>query len=106
MSYTIYLKDTNGNRINEWQDSICPTFNLATMFYKAMGISLGDMEGWEAGMTVKYLRLGLSRLQLYPEQYKQYNASNGWGTYESAVWVLEKILQMCNDNYTAILNIY
>ena len=106
MSYTIYLKDKDGNEVNEWEDSICPTFNRATRFYHAMGVNMGELNGWLAAKAIRFLRLGISRLELDPGYYKRFNAPNGWGVYEDAVWTLKMMLSMCNNTPNAFLNIY
>jgi hypothetical protein len=49
---------------------------------------------------------GLAKLKSNPEYFKQYNPSNGWGTYEDLIEYTEKYLQACKRFPDAIINIW
>jgi hypothetical protein len=50
---------------------------------------------YKAKELIDPLREGLHSLKLYPEKYKQYNPSNGWGDYEGFVQFIESYLSAC-----------
>jgi len=75
------------------------THNLNTMAGKA-GIYFYVWRPEElgievAGQMIETLRDGVERMKKFPEYFKQFNASNGWGTYEDFVPWLEKYLEAC-----------
>lgn len=49
------------------------------------------------------LRAGLINLKGDPEYFKQFNAPNGWGTYDGFVAFAESYLLACEENPTAII---
>jgi len=58
-------------------------------------------ELWEnptAGMLIPLLEEGLKNLKSDPEHFKQFDASNGWGTYKDFVPFVEKILDACKKH--------
>jgi hypothetical protein len=48
-----------------------------------------------AGELIEPLTKGLKELKANPENYKGYNASNGWGTYDHFVPWVEEYLNAC-----------
>lgn len=42
--------------------------------------------------VIPYIEKGAGELTKYPEKYRRYEASNGWGTVESTLRFFEKIL--------------
>ena len=54
---------------------------------------------------IKLLSAGLEMLRANPEHFKTFNASNGWGTYEQFVPFVEKVLQACEDNPDAEIEV-
>ena len=52
-----------------------------------------------------YLEHGLNQLKSYPEFFKQFSASNGWGTYEDFVPWIEKLIQACKQYPDALLRV-
>lgn len=55
-----------------------------------------DTRGWtHAHDIILVLRAGLQALQRDPELYKQYDADNGWGTYEQFVPFVIEYLEAC-----------
>lgn len=91
---------------NTVSDYISPTFNLATMFYQAMGLTMAELHGVKGIEAIRHIRLGLARLDRDPEYYKQFNAKNGWGTYENAIEALQYMQVLCCDHPNDILEIY
>lgn len=77
------------------------THNLTRMA-RAAGIedalwSPEEIGATKAGQLIEPIRKGLELLKAEPETFKQYNASNGWGTYEQFVPWVENYLNACID---------
>lgn len=51
-----------------------------------------------AGELIPYLSNGLSELVSKPNEYKQFNSLNGWGTYQNLVKFTTKVYLACLDN--------
>jgi hypothetical protein len=51
----------------------------------------------KAHQLIEPLRAGLERLEAEPDKFKQFNASNGWGTYETLVEFARNYLQACEQ---------
>ena len=47
---------------------------------------------------------GLAKLKADPEKYKEYNAPNGWGTYDNFVRFVEEVLQSCKEHPEAVIS--
>lgn len=75
------------------------THNLNTMadaagIYEALWRP--NEHGHERAKTlVPLLEAGLERLRSDPNHYRNYDAKNGWGTYEQFVPFVEKVLEAC-----------
>jgi hypothetical protein len=52
-----------------------------------------------------YLEHGLNQLKTYPEFFKQFSASNGWGTYEQFIPWIEKLIEACKQYPDALLRV-
>lgn len=81
------------------------THNLGKMAEEA-GIYEACWRPEEIGITrakqlIPILQKGLDDLKSRPEHYKQYDAPNGWGTYEHFVPWVEEYLNACMENPTA-----
>ena len=59
----------------------------------------------QASDLIPILEQGLSKLLSNPEEYKKYDASNGWGTYEHFVPFVEKYLSACKENPDATVHV-
>lgn len=75
------------------------THNLTTMA-DAAGIYKELWRPEELGITkarqlIAPLADGLRRLKDSPEEFRKYNPSNGWGTYEGLVMFVEAYLAAC-----------
>lgn len=56
-----------------------------------------ELEITQAGQLIVPLKIGLGRLKLHPDMYKEFNPSNGWGDYEGLVSFVEEYLAACKD---------
>ena len=89
-----------------WEGNI--TGNLARMasaadLYQSLW---GIHSGMVAGDIVQTLEDGLQRLLASPDVFKQYDAPNGWGTYEDFVGFLEELLEECKRHPEAAIRVY
>ncbi len=53
---------------------------------------------------IEPLTAGLGRLLASPEVFKQYNPSNGWGSYETLVDSIARLLDNCRKHH--LCNVY
>lgn len=51
-----------------------------------------------ADKVIPIMEEGLEKLKSDPEHYKQFIASNGWGTYEDFVPFVEEVLNACKKH--------
>ena len=56
-----------------------------------------------ASVLVRFLESGLADMRARPEVYKEYNAKNGWGTYDDFVPWIEKLITACKQYPDAIV---
>lgn len=75
------------------------THNLNTMAEEA-GIYKAMWRPEEIGIErakqlIEPLEVGLEKLKADPERFKEFNPSNGWGTYEGLVDFVEDYLSAC-----------
>lgn len=84
------------------------TWNLRNMIIKSTGLEWKNEEnnGLCKDVIPKILN-GLAELIKYPEKYKKYEASNGWGTIESCKHFFATIVNdwdnFCEDSRTSDL---
>jgi hypothetical protein len=65
-----------------------------------------DEHGFEyARDIIPTLHRGLADLKENPEHYKKFDASNGWGIYEHFVPFVEQVLQACEENPDAKIEV-
>ena len=60
----------------------------------------------QAGQLIEPLSIGLEKLKADPMYYSQFNAVNGWGTYENFVPFVEKYLEACQANPDAQVSVW
>lgn len=90
-------------RVGECDANI--TWNLREMIINSTGLEWKNEEN--NGLckeVIPYIAEGYSELCKYPERYKRYEASNGWGTVEGCRKFFLQILNdwdaFCNDSWT------
>jgi hypothetical protein len=49
----------------------------------------------KAADIIEILTVGLAKMKAEPQRFEQFNASNGWGTYEDFVPWIERYLNAC-----------
>lgn len=98
MSLDVYLLETK--EVEVYKANI--THNLGEMAREA-GIYQHLWRPEELHITkakdlIIPLQLGLEKLKKSPAHFKQFDAKNGWGTYEHFVPFVEKYLEACQTN--------
>lgn len=86
------------------------THNLARMA-EVCGLYRCIWRPEELGITkaealIGHLQEGLKRLREDPDEYRRYNASNGWGVYEDFVAFVEGYLAACVANPDAEVSVW
>ena len=54
---------------------------------------------------IPLLEEGITLLKSDPEQYKALNPDNGWGSYDTFLPWLEKLLEQCKEHPDAFINV-
>lgn len=85
------------------------THNLGRMA-EAAGIYEACWRPEEIGVTkarqlISPLRAGLEKLRAGPSHFRQFDASNGWGTYPQFVSWVEKYLAACEEYPDAAVSV-
>lgn len=101
MGWNICLKIHTGNK----DDSVIAdceanmTYNVSSMYCDCFeGITENGLRGFHTMNAIEAqskLRHGIDRMKSQPEIYKAMNPKNGWGNYEVALELLEKMLLWC-----------
>jgi len=58
-----------------------------------------------ARQLIQPLTDGLSKLESSPDAYRQYNPTNGWGSYEGLVNFTRNYLEACEQNGEAMIEV-
>ena len=56
-----------------------------------------DIPATKAGDLIELLSSGLRKLKNSPDVYKEFNPSNGWGSYKGLVEFVESYLKACTE---------
>lgn len=68
-----------------------PTYNLRDMFAACMDWNYKQGEYYPCSDVLPKIERGITELIIKPKQYDKYNPSNGWGSREGAIEVLESL---------------
>lgn len=96
--------------LNDGEEVFCKniTHNLSKMATEAgFGEQLWHPERTDivyASQLGFHIEKGIAELESNPEKYRQFIASNGWGTYEEFVPWLKELLQACKDYPDAVVS--
>jgi len=104
MGADVYLSiDTGRGRQARIEELYC-TYNLSKMFYsacEAIGAPIAEGESFHSTwiklpthQIKPFLLPVLKEIQAKPEIYKPMEPSNGWGSYDSAIRFLAKVIQL------------
>ena len=105
MSLDFYLKDTGGTYL--FHAKITHNLNKmadAAGIYKVLWRP-EEIEVEFAAQVVPILREGLCKLVSDPAYYKQLDSPNGWGLYEHFVPFCIEVLEACQANPDAIVEV-
>lgn len=86
--------------VGEWS----PTYNFAPMFVAA-GLDLLALSGWTAADVAPVLRAAIARMREEPARFRSLEASNGWGTYDEALPLLDEMLLTMELHPDAVLRV-
>lgn len=90
-------------RPTETIDVADPTYNLGLMWREAFDGDQGirGLNGLSAAEVMLRVKVAIERMLAAPEQYRKLQPDNGWGDYEGAVDVLQRLLTKCHRYPTA-----
>lgn len=83
-----------------------PTYNIGNMLRTAMDWDFKQFETYKVSEILPKLELGLTQLKQNPENYRQYEPENKWGTVETAVETLNSILEFIYDTNIPLEYLY
>lgn len=96
MSADYWLEiDTGGPEPAVVDPSLNCTYNLGPMLRAAGFPGWQALIGAPASEVGGMLRSVADRLRSDPVKYREYNPSNGWGTYEGAIEFLDEFAAAC-----------
>lgn len=99
MSYDIYLEiDTGAEYPATVVDCGNYTSNVSGMWKKALGERLAEFDGRNAGESVPLLDAGIKAMSSSPDEYREMNPANGWGSYEGALTYLVDLRSYCAEH--------
>lgn len=68
-----------------------PTYNLGKMFRACTGWDYSQGEYYRCSEVIEKIERGIRELRTNPWKYKSLEPSNGWGTLDGAIRVLESL---------------
>ena len=93
MSWSVYLHK------KKWMDDEVDvgnmTYNVSPMYGKAMGLTISDLNGKKCKEVIPILKKGIKEMTNNPKVYKLMNPPNRWGSYDTAISFLKRILEYC-----------
>lgn len=105
MSYDIYLEaDLGGPELITVFDDWNYTSNCAPMWREA-GADLAEYHGKTAGECMPSLRAAIELLKADPDRFRAMDPPNGWGSYDSLVPALERLLAVFAAMYGATVRV-
>ena len=103
MSYDIWLEiDTGAGEKVQCGESWNYTSNMGPAWREA-GADLREFDGKLAGECVVVLGDAIEVMRGDPEKYRKFDAPNGWGTYDTLVPALERLLLTMRRHPKAIV---
>ena len=108
ISFKVKVEGLQDRYVNVGDCGANITWNLKDMIKKSTGLEWENEEnnGLCKDVIPKILQ-GLAELIEHPEKYKQYEASNGWGTIESCKIFFSTLISdwnnFCEDGWTSDL---
>lgn len=83
------------------------TYNLAKMYYKAIGDGLGlkKIKGMTCKEALPIIDNAIKDMIDKKEEYEKLNPSNGWGSYDGLLKDFKDIREICEENPDGIFDI-
>ena len=106
MSYDVWLEiDTGGDEAAAIDTGWNYTSNCARMWRKA-GADLAEFHGKVAGDVATTLRSAIARMERNPDEYISLNPENGWGSYDTVVPALRRLLHQFEEHPKATVRVW
>lgn len=79
------------------------THNVNPMWRDLFGVTLGELltRFPNAGESLPILRMGLRRFASEPEHFERMNPENGWGSHDTAVVALRRLVEFASTRPAA-----
>lgn len=81
------------------------TSNTACMWYEA-GCDIASFDGRCAKDLAASLRPAIDAMEADPGKYEPMEPENGWGSYESTLRFMRKILDACDEHPNATVSVW
>ena len=108
MSWDFWMEvDVGGDCREDLSYEASYTYNVSPMYYDAFTHPGGirALDGLEGKYCQPRLRKAINKMRSNPEHYQEMNPENGWGNYDGAVALLEKLERWCKASPEAILRV-
>ena len=86
----------------EW---INHTSNTSAKIKEVCGSYPSEWDGKKCSEMLPVITQGCDRLRSHSQEYRQFEASNGWGTVETTLKFLNDIRLACEEFPTAVLEV-
>ncbi len=108
MSYDVTLTvDVGGpERLDLQLLRVNYTYNCGKMLVEAAGVSLSEMNGWDADRAADTLTAAIAAMDADPTKYDAMNPANGWGNATGWRRFLEAIRDACTVAPNAFLDVH
>lgn len=109
MSWWIGMEiDTGGSEKISIEESVNCTYNLSPMFYECFDLPKGldSLHGISGYAAEGFLKEAIERMKTNPEKYEKMEPDNGWGSYGTALEVLETLLGWSIKHSKALIYIH
>ena len=84
------------------------TYNLADMYYKCIDKEKGfkKLDGMNCKEALPIINDAIQDMLNNAEEYRKLNPSNGWGSYDGLLKVLQEMRTCCENNLDGVINIH
>lgn len=108
MSYDVSFK-AKLEGVEQWVDVgpdwINHTWNTSNMIKEVCGSYPSSWKGKKCADMLPVLTTACEELKNNGDKYKQFEASNGWGTVETTLHFLDSIRKACEEYPTAVIEV-
>jgi len=73
------------------------TWNVYKIIYHSSGWDIRDGDNGTADFIGLLIKNGIEALETHPNEYKQYEASNGWGTVKGTLNFFKRLAESCQE---------